>query len=69
MHTDQDIAVRINFQQITVQRIEPQSAHRKRWIVLELQNFLRVSHVDQTLFDEVKAECLILRRFVLCAKD
>lgn len=61
MDANQDISVGVHLQQIAVERVKPKSAHGKRWIVLELQNFLWISHVDQTFFDEVKAECFILR--------
>lgn len=65
MNADQDVSVGIDLQQITVQGVKPKATDRKRRVVLELEDLLRVSHMDQTLFDEIEAECFILRRFIL----
>lgn len=66
MHAHQNITICIDFQQITINRVEPEATHWKRWIVLELQNFLRVAHVNQTCLYQIESERFQLRRLVFC---
>lgn len=68
VHADQDIAVGIHFQQIAVERVEPQAADGERGIVFELQDLLRIAHRHQTFLDEVEAQLFVLRRLVLCVR-
>lgn len=65
MDTDQNIAVGIHFEQISVQSIEPEASHGESGIVFELKDLLGIAHGHQTLLDEIEAQLLILRGLVL----
>lgn len=65
MNTDQNVTVGVHLQQVPVDRVKPEAAHRKRRIVFELIDLGRIAHLHQFGFDQIEAQRLVLGRLVL----
>jgi hypothetical protein len=56
--TDQDVSVAVHLQQVPVQRVEPESPHRERVVVLEVQDGLWIAEGHEALLEQVKTQNL-----------
>ena len=55
---DEDVSVSVDFEQISVEGVEPETSDWEGVIVVELQDGLRISQSHQTLFEQVEAKNL-----------
>ena len=58
---EQNISESVNFEQISVNIVPPQSSHWEVPVVLQVCNLLRVAEVDQSRLRQLEAEIFILK--------
>lgn len=61
MTREQNISESVNFEQISVNIVPPQSSHREVPIVLEVGDLLGIAQVDQSRLRQLEAEIFILK--------
>ena len=61
MAREQNVSESVNFEQISVNIVPPQSSHREVPIVLEVGDLLGVAEVDQSRLRQLEAEIFILK--------
>ena len=61
MAREQNISESVNFEQISVNIVPPQSSHWEVPVVLQVCNLLRVAEVDQSRLRQLEAEIFILK--------
>ena len=66
MTNKQNISKTINFEQVTMSVVPPQSSHRPLAIILDIINLWRVAYLYQPCLHHLKPKCLVLLRLVLC---
>ena len=65
MAREKDITKPVNFEQISVKAVPPESSDRELSVVLDVGDLLRVAQVYQTSFCHLEAKIFILLGFVL----
>ena len=65
MACEQNISEPVNFEQISVKAVPPESSDRELSVVLDVGDLLRVAQVYQTSFCHLEAKIFILLGFVL----
>ena len=66
MTNKQNISKTINFEQVTMSVVPPQSSHRPLPIILDIIDLWRVAYLYQPCLHHLKPKCLVLLRLVLC---
>ena len=61
MAREQNISESVNFEQISVNIVPPQSSHWEVPVVLQVCNLLGVAEVDQSRLRQLEAEIFILK--------
>lgn len=64
VHAHDYVAVGVDLEQVAVDLVVPEAAHRKVRVVHERGDVLWVAHLEQLLDDETKRQHLVLRRLV-----
>ena len=63
--SEQNISEPVNFEQIAVQVVPPESPHRELPVVLDVGDLLGVAQVNQSRLGHLKSKVLVLLRLVL----
>ena len=69
MAREQNISESVNFEQISVNIVPPQSSHWEVPVVLQVCNLLRVAEVDQSRLRQLEAKIFILKARKEVKKD
>ena len=65
MTDKQNVTKAINFEQVAMSIVPPESSHRPFPVILDVGNLWRVTNVNQSVLDHVEAKGLVLLRLVL----
>ena len=58
MATDQDVAVAVDLEQVSVEGVEPETPDRKGVIVLEIENGFWITQFNEPFLEQVESQNL-----------